>query len=109
MHPSSLRDSTLIAFMLSASLASTVGGLPFNLLPVMLGSLADSFELDAQAAGFMDSTCFSGYLLGTLGAPVWMNRLNWRVLTVISAAGTAFFFALSAVVSSLPVCMPRGR
>lgn len=69
----------------------------------MLGSLADSFELDAQAAGFMGSTCFSGYLLGTLGAPVWMNRLNWRVLTVISAAGTAFFFALSAVVSSLPV------
>jgi predicted MFS family arabinose efflux permease len=103
MHPSSLRDSTLIAFMLSASLASTVGGLPFNLLPVMLGSLADSFELDAQAAGFMGSTCFSGYLLGTLGAPLWMNRLNWRVLTVISAAGTAFFFALSAVVSSLPV------
>ena len=97
------RDRTLIAFMLSASLASTIGGLPFNLLPVMLGSLADSFGLDARAAGLMGSACFAGYLLGTLGAPLWMNRLNWRLLTVVSAAGTALFFALSAGVSSGPL------
>ena len=103
MHPTALRDRTLIAFMLSASLASTIGGLPFNLLPVMLGSMADSFALDARAAGLMGSVCFAGYLVGTLGAPLWMNRLNWRVLTVVSAAGTALFFALSAGVSSVPV------
>lgn len=103
MHPTALRDRTLIAFMLSASLASTIGGLPFNLLPVMLGSMADSFGLDASAAGLMGSVCFAGYLVGTLGAPLWMNRLNWRVLTVVSTAGTALFFALSAGVSSVPV------
>lgn len=103
MHPTALRDRTLIAFMLSASLASTIGGLPFNLLPVMLGSMADSFGLDARAAGLMGSVCFVGYLVGTLGAPLWMNRLNWRVLTVVSTAGTALFFALSAGVSSVPV------
>lgn len=103
MHPTALRDRTLIAFMLSASLASTIGGLPFNLLPVMLGSMADSFGLDARAAGLMGSVCFAGYLVGTLGAPLWMNRLNWRLLTVVSTAGTALFFALSAGVSSVPV------
>lgn len=103
MHPTALRDRTLIAFMLSASLASTIGGLPFNLLPVMLGSMADSFGLDARAAGLMGSVCFAGYLIGTLGAPLWMNRLNWRLLTVVSTAGTALFFALSAGVSSVPV------
>lgn len=103
MHPTALRDRTLIAFMLSASLASTIGGLPFNLLPVMLGSMADSFGLDARAAGLMGSVCFAGYLAGTLGAPLWMNRLNWRLLTVVSTAGTALFFALSAGVTSLPV------
>ncbi|MGV8805930.1 MAG: MFS transporter [Polaromonas sp.] len=103
MNPSTLRDRTLIAFMLSASLASTIGGLPFNLLPVMLGSMADSFGLDARAAGLMGSVCFAGYLVGTLGAPLWMNRLDWRVLTVVSTAGTALFFALSAGVSSVPV------
>lgn len=103
MNTPTLRDRTLIAFMLSASLASTIGGLPFNLLPVMLGSMADSFGLDASAAGLMGSVCFAGYLAGTLGAPLWMNRLNWRVLTVVSTAGTALFFALSAGVSSVPV------
>lgn len=97
------RDRMLIAFMLSASLASTIGGLPFNMLPVMLGSLADSFGLDARAAGLMGSTCFAGYLAGTLGAPLWMNRLNWRLLTLVSTAGSALFFALSAGVDSVPL------
>ena len=91
----------LFAFILSASLASTIGGLPFNVLPVMLGSLADSFKLDAQTTGLIGSICFAGYLVGTLGAPFWMNRVNWRVLTMVSAVGTAASFALSSQVSTL--------
>lgn len=103
MHSTPLRDRTLVAVMLSASLASTIGGLPFNLLPVMLGSMADSFGLGARAAGWMGSACFAGYLLGTLGAPLWMNRLHWRLLTLASAAGTALFLALSAAVDRVPL------
>ena len=91
----------LFVFILSASLASTIGGLPFNVLPVMLGSLADSFKLDAQTTGLIGSICFAGYLVGTLGAPFWMNRVNWRVLTIVSAVGTAASFALSSQVSTL--------
>ena len=53
--------------MLAASIASTIGGLPFNALPVMLGSLAEAFKLEPAAVGFMGSVCFAGYLLGTLG------------------------------------------
>lgn len=93
-----LRDSTLIAFMLAASLASTIGGLPFNGLPVLLGSLAESFALSPEAVGMMGSVCFAGYLAGTMAAPFWINRMNWRVLTVCSAAGTALSFAVSALV-----------
>lgn len=96
-----LRDQTLITFMLSASIASAIGGLPFNSLPVMLGSMADSFALDSKAVGLMGSICFAGYFAGTLGAPFWMNRLNWRLLTLISAAGTAASFAFSATVERL--------
>lgn len=88
----------MVAVMLAASLASTIGGLPFNSLPVMLGSLAEAFKLEPAAVGFMGSVCFAGYLVGTLGAPFWMNRLNWRLLTVLSAAGTAASFATSALV-----------
>ncbi|MEI8155238.1 MAG: MFS transporter [Burkholderiales bacterium] len=103
MHPSDLPQNRLLVIILAASLASTIGGLPFNALPVMLGSLADSFSLDAQATGLLGSTCFCGYLLGTLGAPIWMNRLNWRTLTLSSAAGTALSFALSSQIKDLPL------
>ena len=95
------RDRAVIAMMLAASVASTIGGLPFNSLPVMLGSLADSFALDSKSVGLIGSICFAGYLVGTLGAPLWMNRLDWRWLTVLSAAGTAASFAVSAHVRDL--------
>lgn len=62
---------TLFTIILSASVASTIGGLPFNSLPVMLGTLSDWFALDAKAAGMIGSICFAGYLAGTLGAPLW--------------------------------------
>lgn len=87
--------------MLAASLASTIGGLPFNTLPVLLGSLADSFSLPPDQVGLLGSICFAGYLVGTLGAPLWMNRLNWRWLTALSATATATCFALSAQVQAL--------
>ncbi|HNB45533.1 MAG TPA: hypothetical protein PLW24_01615, partial [Burkholderiaceae bacterium] len=101
MNPTAGRDRHLIGVMLAASLASTIGGLPFNALPVMLGSLADGFGLDAASVGLLGSICFAGYLVGTLGAPLWMNRLDWRWLTLASAAGTAASFALSARVTEL--------
>jgi MFS family permease len=96
-----MNDKSLIRLMVIASLASTIGGLPFNALPVMLGSLADSFSLAPQAIGLLGSICFAGYLLGTLGAPFWIDRVNWRLLTIISAAGTAASFAFSAFVIDL--------
>src|SRR5574337_190014 len=92
------RERKLLVIMAAASIASTIGGLPFNSLPVMLGSLAESFGLSAQTTGMIGSTCFAGYLAGTLGAPFWMNRLDWRILTLVSAAGTALAFAASAAV-----------
>ena len=98
-----LDSRALAGFMLSASIASTIGGLPFNALPVMLGSMADSLGLEPQAVGLMGSYCFAGYLVGTLGAPLWINRLNWRVLTALSAAATAAAFALSSQVERVPL------
>lgn len=96
-----LSPGKVVGVMLAASIASTIGGLPFNALPVMLGSLAEAFKLEPAAVGFMASVCFAGYLVGTLGAPLWIERLNWRLLTVISALGTAGSFALSAHITDL--------
>lgn len=98
-----VKGRTLFVAILAASFASTIGGLPFNSLPVLLGSLADSYGYAPRTVGLIGSTCFAGYLAGTLGAPVWMNRLDWRALTLVSAAGTAGAFALAAAVQQLPV------
>lgn len=96
----------IVVVMAAASLASAIGGLPFNALPVLLGSLAESFALPAATVGFVGSTCFAGYLAGTLGAPFWMNRLDWRLLTVISAVGTALAFTASAFVQHAALLYP---
>ncbi|EXF93387.1 arabinose ABC transporter permease [Pseudomonas fluorescens HK44] len=85
-----------LTIMLAASLASTIGGLPFNTLPILLGALSDSFGFDAGEIGLLGSTCFTGYLCGTLVAVAFIDRLNWRYLTV----GCAFGAALALLASS---------
>lgn len=95
------RHKALFHLMLAASIASTIGGLPFNALPVLLGSMADSFALGPKAVGLLGSTCFAGYLAGTLSAPFWMNRIDWRMLTVIGAAGAAASLCASAFVTRI--------
>ncbi|MGL6071029.1 MFS transporter [Craterilacuibacter sp.] len=101
MQPTPVLSSpALWGSMLAASFASTIGGLPFNALPILLGTLADSFKLGAAATGLLGSSCFAGYLLGTLLAALYMDRLNWPWLTRLSALGAAGALLLS---SQLPL------
>lgn len=95
-----LSRGRIIAIMLAASFASTIGGLPFNALPILLGTLADTFRLDPQQTGLLGSSCFAGYLAGTLAATLFIDRLNWRWLTVGCAAGAATALLIS---TRLPV------
>lgn len=86
-----------LALMLAASFASTIGGLPFNSLPILLGSLADTFNLAPQDIGLLGSVCFAGYLVGTLSSVLIINRFCWRQLTVASAVASCSLLLLSAV------------
>jgi predicted MFS family arabinose efflux permease len=86
-----------IALILAASFASTIGGLPFNALPILLGSLADTFRLSPQEIGFLGSVCFAGYLLGTLSSVFIINRFCWQKLTVICAAASCLLLLISSV------------
>lgn len=86
-----------LALMLAASFASTIGGLPFNSLPIILGSLADTFNLTTQEIGLLGSVCFTGYLVGTLSSVLIINRFCWRKLTVSCAVASCFLLLLSAV------------
>lgn len=78
-----------MAIMLAASFASTIGGLPFNTLPILLGSMVDSLGFSVERVGLLGAVCFAGYLLGTLMAVVLIDRLNWRWLTLGCATGAA--------------------
>ena len=86
-----------LALMLAASFASTIGGLPFNSLPILLGSLADTFGLSPQEIGLLGSICFAGYLLGTLSSVLIISRFCLRKLTVACAVASCLLLLLSAV------------
>jgi MFS family permease len=92
----SISRRTTLTIMLAASLASTIGGLPFNTLPILLGALADSFSFDAAQIGQLGSICFAGYLIGTLVAVAFIDRMNWRYLTVGCAVGAALALLASS-------------
>ncbi|MEG1038763.1 MAG: MFS transporter [Pseudomonas sp.] len=85
-----------VAIMLAASFASTIGGLPFNTLPILLGSMVDSLGFTVEQIGLLGSVCFAGYLLGTLVAVALIDRLNWRWLTLGCALGAAVAYGLSS-------------
>ncbi|ARD46153.1 MFS transporter [Colwellia sp. PAMC 21821] len=86
-----------LALMLAASFASTIGGLPFNSLPILLGSLADTFGLAPHEIGLLGSICFAGYLLGTLSSVLIISRFCLRKLTVACAVASCLLLLLSAV------------
>ena len=85
-----------LAIILAASFASTIGGLPFTTLPILLGSMVDSLGFSVQQVGLLGAVCFAGYLLGTLVAVVLIDRLNWRWLTLGCAAGAAAAYGMSS-------------
>jgi MFS family permease len=86
-----------LAVILAASFASTIGGLPFNSLPILLGALADTFGLSPQDIGILGSVCFTGYLVGTLSSILIINRFCWRKLTAVCALASCCLLLISAV------------
>jgi predicted MFS family arabinose efflux permease len=76
-------------FLLAASVASSIGGLPFNTLPILLGAFADQLTLSPAELGTLGSACTGGYLISTLLGPLWVDRIPWRLATAVAVAGTA--------------------
>lgn len=78
-----------VAFLLAASVASSIGGLPFNTLPILLGAFADAGGLSPAELGTLGSACTGGYLISTLLGPLWVDRVHWRYATALAAGLTA--------------------
>ncbi len=89
--------------IIAVSMVSAIGGLVFNTMPLLLGALGKEFEMSPDALGTLSSNAGWGYLFGTITAPLWVDRVNWKLSALmfsVFAAGT-FFFISKAPVSSL--------
>lgn len=91
-----------LLFLLAASVASSIGGLPFNTLPILLGAFADRLGLGPAELGTLGSACTGGYLLSTLLGPLWVDRIPWRLATAVAVAATAGALMWSAGVDGAP-------
>jgi len=68
--------------LLAATATGTAGAIVFALLPILAGQIADRFELDDTQLGLVSSAYFSVYSLIALSAPLWIRRVNWRLVAL---------------------------
>lgn len=91
-----------LAFLIAASVASSIGGLPFNTMPILLGAFADSLQLGPAELGRLGSACLGGYLVSTLLGPLWVDRAPWRPAAIFGALATAATALWSASTDGVP-------
>ncbi len=89
--------------IIAVSMVSAIGGLVFNTMPLLLGALSEEFGLSPERLGIFSSNAGWGYLIGTLSAPFWVDRVPWKLAAIafsVFAVGT-FLFISQAPPSSL--------
>ena len=79
--------------LLLAGLIVGTGCLFFNLMPLVLASLAGARSLSESQVGFVASSVNAGALLGTLASVLWIRRYSWKRATAGSAVATGLCMA----------------
>jgi predicted MFS family arabinose efflux permease len=70
--------------IVAALIASAIGALFYNVLPLFLGSAQDYRGLDNRAIGFLSSAFFLGYNVVTVSAFFWIRRLSWALVIAVA-------------------------
>ena len=73
------------ACILGAIVASVIGALFYNMLPLYLGLAQDFKHLNMRETGFISGAFFFGYNIATISAFFWIRQFNWRVVSIIAA------------------------
>ena len=89
------------SLIVAGCVLSALFALPFNLLPILLGSLADTYSLAAEQIGLLGSALTTGWLAGSITTFILMPRLSRRVLASAGISLTIAGYLLSNVAGSL--------
>jgi len=84
-----------LATIIAISMVSAIGGLVFNTMPLLLNTVSQTLNFTPEQLGALSLTAGIGYLVGTLTGPLWVDRVNWRVasLVIITCAAGSFLLA----------------
>ena len=102
-----MQSSTLIAgistrkLIVAGCLMSALFALPFNLMPVLLGSLADKFDMNPREIGVLGSSLVFGWLCGSSATYFLAHRFDWRIVVSAGMSLTIVGYLLSDIVSDL--------
>jgi len=82
--------------LIGAALVSAIGGLPFNVLPQIINAVFVYFKFTPEQLGYFGSSYLGGYCLATVTAPFWLERLNWKKLSLVGIGFSIICFLISA-------------
>ena len=97
MQKNAMDAGTIVA---AGIIASAIGALFYNVLPIYLGTAQDYRGLDNRAIGFLSSAFFFGYNVATISAFFWIRRFSWTLVVGITAPLAALSLAAGTLVSS---------
>ncbi len=100
-HPR--KDRYVVIFV--GAVLMGIGGLIFNVLPILLGSMADSLKLSHQQFGYVGSSFLLGFAGVPATAPLWFPLVDWRRLALASLIILAASLAACVVWQSLTVIL----
>ena len=74
-------DKKVLAAIL---VCGTIAIITFLVLPLYVGLLADNFGFSSSQLGILASMDLAGIAVMSLSSPLWIKRLNWRVVVRLS-------------------------
>lgn len=93
-----------LAVIIAVSMVSAIGGLVFNTMPLLLNAVSEALGLTKAQLGTLSLCAGFGYLAGTLTAPLWVERVNWRRASFVIVALAVMSFLLAGQVG--PALLP---
>ncbi|MEH6551646.1 MAG: MFS transporter [Pseudomonadales bacterium] len=71
--------------LFTAVMILSIAYLVYNMLPVILGSAADSLGLNEQQMGYLGSIYMAGSTIANVVAVLWIRSFNWRKMVMYSS------------------------